>query len=371
MAEKENLEKVLGDVDFSALKSEAESLGNEISEALSKGYKNSLYQSDISVRRAFDARYKAIKYQLEFGVISENEYYEKLESIRDAYFSKNSQEWHKYTAEIYEYRINSLKEYEDAVKDHFSQTAEGAEKMLSQIAQAREKYESKLYDFAGDKEGFNTRRITIENYYPNGGSIVFDEHTLSDLDEDIKKLKEFNETLEKLKARGEELSPENFKEFFYELKGLSIEDANILANLLLKENDKKFVDYLSDFKEKKLLSEQIADSLYKEEFSVAAEEIKKELSQSFSEIPKEFFELGEVTAENFKDGFIGELKNLFSGVNEILKEEGISLSVNGGEAGSGERNYSATYNFYGSGETVSSQLISAKNHEAIQKLRGV
>ena len=71
MKDKENLLKILGDADYNELKQEAESLGEEISKALSDGYKNSLYQSDISVRRAFDTRYKAIKYQLEFGVISE------------------------------------------------------------------------------------------------------------------------------------------------------------------------------------------------------------------------------------------------------------------------------------------------------------
>lgn len=370
MAETENLKKVLGDVDYSDLKNEAESLGNEISQALQKGYKNSLYQSDISVRRAFDNRYKAIKYQLEYGVISEEEYYQKLESIRDTYFSKNSKEWYKYTAEIYEYRINSLKEYEDAVKNHFSQTAEGAEKMLLQIQEAKEKYEDKLYDFAGNEEGFKTKTIRIDNYFENGGSVIFDEHTLSDLDDDIEKLRDFNETLEKLKARGNELAPESFGEFFSELKNLSVEDANILSKLLLKENDEGFIDYISDFKEKKLLSEKIADHLYKDDFSLAAEEIKQELNESFSEIPDEFFSLGSETAENFKEGFTEEIRNLFSGVSDILSEEGISLSINQEKSG-GNSNYQATYNFYSSGESVSQQLISAKNYEVLEKLRGI
>lgn len=370
MADIENLKKVLGDVDYSALKSEAESLGKEISDALSKGYKNALYQSDISVRRAFDTRYKAIKYQLEFGVISEEEYYDKLESIRDAYFSRNSQEWYKYTSEIYEYRLGSLKEYENAVKEHFSETAEGAEKLLSQISEAREKYEGKLLDFAGEEKGFETHTIKIHGYYPTGDPLVFDEHTLSDLDEDIERLKDFNETIEALKARGNELSPENFKEFFSEMRNLSVEDANILAKLLLKENDKDFIDYLADYKEKKLLSEEISKNLYKDDFSYAAEEIKAELSESFSEIPNEFFELGGLTAENFKEGFIGELQNLFSGVSEILNEEGISLSINS-EASGGQKNFNATYNFYGSGESVSSQLIAARNFQVLEKLRGL
>ncbi len=375
MADKKDLSKIL-DVDYGELKKEAEELGKEISEALSGGYKNSLYQSDISVRRAFDTRYEAIKYQLEFGVISEEEYYEKLASIRDAYFSKNSQEWYKYTAEIYEYRLGALKDYENAVnahfediKDGFSKTAQDAGKILGQIEKAREKYESKLYNFAGEKSGFETRTIKVHNYYPTGDSLVWDEHTLSNLEEDVERLRDFNESLEMLKKRGNELSPEVFDEFFRGMRDLSIEDAGILSKLLLKANGETFVKYLNDFKEKNMLSEQIADSLYKDDFSQAALDIKSELERNFSEIPEEFFDIGSTTAVNFKEGFLTEIKSLFSDITETLEEQGMILS-NDSTGSEINKSFSATYNFYGNGETVSQQLISAGNHAVLQKLRG-
>lgn len=198
---------------------------------------------------------------------------------------------------------------------------------------------------------------------------MFDEHTLTDLDEDIEKLKAFNETITALKERGQGLGIENFDEFFGEMKNLSIEDADILAKLLLSQEDEGFVEYFKDYGEKKSLTEQIAKELYKDDYTLAAQSVKTAVESEFENIPEEFFKYGELTAENFKSGFQTEILGLFEGVSELLYEGGLSFGSLLGREFAGNT-YSATYNLFGSGETVSEQLISAQNHAALNKLRG-
>lgn len=198
---------------------------------------------------------------------------------------------------------------------------------------------------------------------------MFDEHTLTDLDEDIEKLKAFNETIMALKERGQGLNIENFDEFFGEMKNLSIEDADILAKLLLSQEDEGFVEYFKDYGEKKSLTEQIAKELYKDDYTLAAQSVKTAVESEFENIPEEFFKYGELTAENFKSGFQTEILGLFEGVSELLYEGGLSFGSLLGREFAGNT-YSATYNLFGSGETVSEQLISAQNHAALNKLRG-
>ena len=74
---------------------EAKRLGEEVADAYNDGMLNNLKKADAKIVKAFKTRYEAINYQREFGLISDEEYYKKLEQARDAYFSRNTQEWYK------------------------------------------------------------------------------------------------------------------------------------------------------------------------------------------------------------------------------------------------------------------------------------
>lgn len=408
MAKYNDLSDFPADFDSEQYKRDAEKLGSEVANALNTGYIKSLQKSDVDVNRAFQTRYSALNYQLEFGLLSQEEYFKKLEAIRDTYYSKNTQEWYKYTAEIYNYKVNMLKDYELAVEKNlaelakmeeaaqkeaekaaqqaadylqacvddfsknslsrFSEIAAGAEKMLGQIESARGSYENKLYDYAGTDKGFDTFKTKIHNYYPTGDPLVIVDYSLSDLDTDIARLKEFNDTVSELKNRAGELKTESFKGFFEEIRTLDIDDAKILAELMLKADDEAFVGYLEAFHKKHELAENIADEFYKEDFQDAATSIRKAVENEFSDIPADFFSYGELTAENFKAGFLSEIGSMLENTAEILEQYGIELSTS--LITNPENNtFAPTYNLYSYGETTSQQLLSAKNHAILEKLR--
>ena len=368
-------------IDFNpeTYKQEAEALGEEVAEALGDGFVKGLYKSDINVTRAFQTKYTSLNYQLEFGLISQEEYFEKLEQIRDSYFSKNSQEWYKYTLEIYEYRVNTLKEYEQAVREtlaecaksyegEFSEIAAGAEAMIERIAKARDSYEQKLKSYAGSGKGFDTHRIVIDNYYPTGDPVVIIEHELSDLEGEIKELEAFQETITALTERGESINPEAFRALFEEMRTLSVEDANTLANLLLEADDETFSAYLEAYQKRQELTGDIATSLYEDDFKIAAADLKAEIEKQFSEIPEEFFTYGEMTAENFKAGFEAGIMTLFEDVAALLGDYGFTLNGDKNPTVDGN-SYVTTYYISGSGETTTEQLIGAQNHSDLQRLR--
>ena len=378
-------------------KKDIEELGGEVADALRAGYLKSLRKSDTETNRAFQEKYQALKTQLDFGLITQEEYFTKLEQIRDTYYAKDTQEWYNYTGEIYNYKVKMLKDYEQAVEDNlaeiakreadavaylqeclddfsknslsnFSEIAKEAENMLEKIGSARDAFSDKLYDYAGTGVGFDTHTTKIHNYYETGDPLVITDYTLSDLDAGILKLKEFNDTIEKLKDRADEIGSESFRGFFEELRTLSVEDAKILADLLLSTDEETFADYLAAFEEKKALSDEIADFFYQEDFANAASEIKQAVEAEFSDIPADFFSIGELTAENFKDGFLSQIDTLFSDVADTLEQEGLMFSPSY-NTNPENNTFAPTYNLYQVGETVSQQLISARNHTILEQLR--
>ena len=348
-----------------AYRKEAEELGEQIAEYMNRGYLNSLKKSNVHVTRAFQERYKAIGYQLQFGIISEEEYFDKLAQIRDRFFAKDTQEWYKYTAEIYDYKVSALKEYEEAVEQHLKELADGALKELSVLSKARDAYKEKLDDFVGTGVGYDTKVTKIHNYYPTGDPLIITDYSLSKLDEEIEALRQFDETLQALQERAGSLNPQHFAAFFEELRTLSAEDANQLAKLLLAEDDESFSSYLAAYGEKKALEGSIADNLYKEDFEKVGAEIKQDLEAAFATIPEDFFTYGETTAEQFKAGFQAEVLSLFSEVEELL---GFSLD-SAFSSNTQHNTYAPTYNLYGKGETTAQQLISARNFSTLEALR--
>lgn len=401
MAKYKNLSEFPEEFNPEQYQKDAEKLGNEVANAFNTGFVKSLRKSDIEVNRAFQTRYSALNYQLEFGLLNQEEYFKKLETIRDMYYSKDTQEWYQYTAEIYSYKTAMLKDYEQAVEKNlaelaemeeqavqqaadylqscvddfsknslsrFSEIAADAEKLLTQIEKARDTYEDKLYDYAGTNAGFDTSKTKIHNYYPTGDPLLIVEYSLSDLDADIVRLKEFNDTISALKERASDLKAESFQGFFEELRTLDIEDAKILADLMLKSDDKTFFDYLDAFQQKHALAENIADSFYKEDFQDAAASIKKAVEDEFSEIPTDFFSYGELTAENFKAGFLSEIASMFELVDNLLEQQNLELAPS--LTTNPENNtFAPTYNLYSYGESTAQQLLSAKNHAVLENLR--
>ena len=83
---------------------ELKKIGEEVGRYLGEGIAGGLSDSSKLATKAFNGFYERLKYQRDFDLISEEEYYRRLEQLRDRYFAKGTDNWVKYTKQIYAYQ---------------------------------------------------------------------------------------------------------------------------------------------------------------------------------------------------------------------------------------------------------------------------
>ena len=90
------------------------------------------------------------------------------------------------------------------------------------------------------------------------------------------------------------------------------------------------------------------------------------------EVPEGFFDIGVDSAAEFCEGFERHIESLFDPIREKVASliSGLPFSGDSGSSYTSQSSYSPTFNFYGSKESVSEQLIAAKNASTLERLRG-
>lgn len=339
---------------------EAERLGSALAESYDKGFFEKLRKANTSVVKAFNERYKAINYQHEYGLIDTEEYYRKLEQARDKYFSRDTQEWHKYTKEIYSYRKSAIEDYKNYVEQNL-------ESLLEIVEDNRQNYKEKLLDYAGGTKGFDTHKTIVENYWPNGDRLVMTDYTLTDYEEEIRKLTEFNDAITKLKERASSIDPEVFTMFFEQLKNMSVEDGKILTDLLLDASEEDFTKHFQLYDKRNTLAENMSISYYADDYKALAESMSTELQQAFSELPADFFQKGQDIADGFAQGFISEMNSLIASLDIAVPD-----IPSGSETNNIDNNtFSPVYYFFGDRATTSRTRMIAKNDALYSYMRGL
>ena len=333
--------------------------------------------------KAIDAKHKA-------GVISEQEYYQKLETIRDKYLNKGSVEWWKYTAKIGEYESKVLEENAAAVAEAYEQMAGGAmenisnlageaEKTFENILKQKEEFAEKLSDYGGF---YSKGKVTIKNAGPGmqliDGSwidqkdIVFDYVKFADFEKQVKVLEEYRDVLVNIRQRGNVPT-----EIFDAIRELSVEDGLDVAKALLKMPEGEFKKYVDGYVTKKRLENEIANDIFNEDIENAktyyketADGLLEELSKSFEKVPESFIDGGIDSAKAFGEGFLQSIDGIIDAIKiefaEKLGEINGQISLEYGKSNV----YNSSYNFYGSSQTVSQQLEQARIADTVNRLRG-
>lgn len=360
--------------DFSNIeyfKDEAERIGAQVADAYNKGWLNSLKKADTQTVKAFKTRYDAIKYQLEFGVITEEEYYKKLEQIRDAYFSRNTQEWHKYTSEIYQYRMDAIEEYGKYVSDNFEEllkiTERGREEFAKMQVEEGE-YKEKLLNFAGSPTGFDTHVTYVDNYWPTGDPLKMVDYSLVDYDAEIEKLKTFNDSINALKERAANIDPEIFRMYFDDIRSMSIEDAQILTDLLLKASDEDFSKQFELYAQKDELAKNMAASYYNDDYEQLYRGFREEILLTFTSLPEDFFSYGEVLGDGFVKGFLSQVSDFY---NDIQVEMPVIEVTTENTSNVQNTEFSPVYYFFGDRASTSRTRMNSKNDALFNYMRGI
>lgn len=86
----------------------------------------------------YDSEKKYLKWRLDMGYITEEEYYANLADLRDKYLDESSDKWRSATLEIYNYEKQKNKEKLDAIKDQYDSAIAAVDAEIKQHERDRE-----------------------------------------------------------------------------------------------------------------------------------------------------------------------------------------------------------------------------------------
>lgn len=218
-----------------------------------------------------------LKWSHERGYIDEKEYYKQLTTLRDKFYEAGSDEWYELDDEIFKYNKNLIMQtYQDV--------ADFATSKLEEIADKRDSMESKLKD-----HGFLTQTVKI-----NAGENSMEFVQLPDLSEQTAELEKYAELLNAVRDRGGVPG-----EFFSILRDMSVDEGMSFATALLQASDENFNAYITEWSNKQKLASEIADQMYQED----AQAIVDDVSTKFEALDDDFFGIGENSIYQFGEGF--------------------------------------------------------------------
>lgn len=352
-------------------------VGVEIGKYFDLGVAKGIEKNSESVVGSAKAMSEKLGYLKDFDLISEDEYYTKLEEIRDRYFAAGTKEWIDYTKKIYDYQKkfveNEKKKLEDEKKNIskiYDDIADYASKKLDEVIKKQESYDKKLMNFGS---GLLTKN-TIEF-----GDEKIEFYSLKDLHADIDAMREYNDMLASFRGRlgasglGEDIQ----KSLLDEIDSMNNTEAKEFMKLLNAANNEDYADYISVYGEKFKFAQKASAQIYDSEMTKAVDDSYKymtdKLSEAGYEIPEGFFTSGTVSAEKFGSAFVEELDTQLSKIRAKIDAFNASLKIELNESSRDRRsggNKTVSYDYSdnssivihgSSGSSVRENIQQAKN----------
>ncbi len=344
---------------------ELKKIGKEVGRYLGEGIAGGLSDSSKNATKAFNGFYERLKYQRDFDLISEAEYYERLEQLRDRYFAKGTDNWVKYTRQIYAYQEKIIKAEQKEIEGLYDHISDYATEKLEGILKKQQKLAENLNSFGS--------LYNVNTVYLNG---VKDQYySLHDMTYDIEALKRYNEDMTSLKDRADRLSiPEAVSKYlFSNIKEMDTEDALQFMSALKYENDDRFSEYANQVYEKYTLSQSISSSQYEEEFtnevSSAYGKMKDALLSAGYEIPDGFYVSGSISAQKFGEAFVKELDNQLGVIRSMIDEFNLGLDITPQVSGDIYNTTNTSYNINSAGASDTVEQI--RRYETVKRLAGI
>lgn len=339
----------------------------DVGKYLSQNVAGGLAKNDKLVVEAFNAMLEKLKYQRDFDIINEAEYYRQLEKLRDRYFSYGTKNWVKYTEEIYSYQKKTLEQEKENITKLYGEIADYAEDRINDVVKRQQKAAEKINEFGGL---FNTNTV-----YINGEKDVY--YTLHNLEHDIEIIRRYGDGIKEIEARVLKLgiSSEEAGGIFDAIKEFDFEDGYSFIRALLTSSDKEFTSFAQNLQLKKALAEGISADQYEDEFAEglndAINNMKRELANAGYEIPEGFGLSGSLSAQKFGEAFLEGLETQLEAIRTRIEEFNNSLNIDLNSPAAGNT-YNTTNTSYSIQTTDSTDTVEQiKRYETVKRLSGV
>ena len=292
---------------FFGIHSPSSVMRDEVGKMIAEGIAVGINDGKTNVQKTMDSMNESL-------LESEKKYNEESERLKDSKeeTDKKYLESLKDTAQkerkIYEALQKDIEESKKQIVDSFKEICNEAFGSIEEIEKSQDNLRKKLQGY-GDL--YSEHLLEIQN----GKELK--ANRLNDLSYQNKELREYYNLLTSIKSRGN--VP---KEFFAQLRDMSISDALEFSKLLNSAPEAEFNKYINDWIEKQSLSDEISKALYSDEVS----ELSKELTERFGDCPAEFFGIGEESIMQFGEGFMNQLDTVMAEVRRKLNEALASIS---------------------------------------------
>ena len=186
---------------------------------------------------------------------------------------------------------------------------------LTALQEFKQKYESELSAIEQKESSLSDKLFDYGELFTR----VQDENSekeifkLTELDESIKKIQQYNEQIEKLKEKG--LS----SGLLSEIADMNIEDALDFTEKLDRLEVGKFEEYVEKFEEKRRLANEAAQQFYSEEMeelAMNAVEQAKSYAEDFNDVGKA---LTDGVADGIKDGKSSIVNAIVKAIRDAIK----------------------------------------------------
>jgi hypothetical protein len=248
-----------------------------------------------------------------------------------------------------------------------------------------------------DGPWYSSLKLVFKGIEENGRDLVIQKNSLSDFDEEIKRLELYRDLILQLKSLGN--IPDGV---FSDIAKMDVSEGIKAAKIILSADEAERQKFISGYNTKNSLLDSVsgelngilnkealedagiysAESFNKGYFRADSEEktlFIKTLEDSFSTIPESYYQLGIDSGNEFGRGFESRISEvmesarayMISVMNDIVAEIKAAAAEFEAKAGKeGSKVYNTSYNFNSSRDTTTRQLATAKAAATLEKLRG-
>lgn len=372
-------------------------------ESLSESFTKGLRENAESMTKKFDKAVESLDLKLDFGAISETEYYNELVKLRDQYLTEGTKEWQECTEEIYTYQRKTEENFLEwkfdqgiiTEREYYQKLEEYRDKYFVKGSEDWQDYTDKIFKYYKEQatdaieeigemqddlvDTFNdhgklTRTVTVEGWNEDGSDLVWTE-----LNTSTKELDEVTEYVDKLNAAEQRMLDNGFDEKFVndhmaKIRDMSVEEGLKYVRLLTSADDNTFKKHINIEYEKEETYKKLAASALDDEITDNAAEFKdayiSALEAAGFEVPEGFFDIGKNSAESFEAGFSEQLASLFNPIRETMMALMPGLSFENAGLAAASTTFAPVYNFYSSNDTTTEQIWAAQNASERDKLSG-
>ena len=329
-AEADALKQIIKEsgVDFSAATQETQKLEQQLNNTGSAGVgagrsissgartaSKATKEASREIEDEFNKRLKNLKFNLDMGRITEQKYYEELELLRDTYFAEGTEEWQRYTLEIYNYQKKTFENVKKDIESLIGEISGKMESELDEVARLQANFANKIRSYT---PLFSTQTITIRNW-DKGQPLRIENTSLSDFRATLQKFARYTELLNRVKDRG--IS----RAMFNEIMNLSLDDAIKFMELLLNTPEEEYQAYIMSYNAVQAVAKSLPDYIYRDEIQTIADKYTEIFKNVFQGLEGEYFGVGSMYAQAMGEGFMSQFANVFTAIKADVENKMKSL----------------------------------------------